>query len=131
LPGVESVQEFAERAALGTPPQISDLRRDEIVDVIDRATTIGGPHSNYYLNLLMRSFPYASPSDLIYWPDRERSNEEIADEILLRKQLFENGSAQAVNLHILQLANAVIADPNSPLWAREWASSVLGNSAKH
>ena len=128
LPGVEETQDFAERAALGPPPLVPDLRRDEIIDLLERATAVRKPYSDYYLAMLMRNFPYASPSDLIYWPDRERTCEEMADEILHRKEVFETGGVDAVRLHILALANAVVANPASPLWAREWAKGVLGAS---
>jgi hypothetical protein len=126
LMGSESIEDFAQRAALGTPPSVPDLARDEIIDAIERIAAVSKPFSGYYLALLERSFPHTSISGLIYWSDRERTSEEMADEILHRKRLYDAGGAHAVRLHILALANAVVADPASPIWAKQWAEGVLG-----
>jgi hypothetical protein len=131
LMGWSSPEEFAARAALGIPTA-ADLGRAEVVALIEKITSTPGPEADYCLDLLARSFPYADVSDVIYWPDRERTDEESADEILLRKALFASGGVEAVRLHIVSLANGVMSDPDAPLWAQEWAEGIVGrNSGGH
>lgn len=131
LMGFSSPEEFAARAALGIPAAL-DLGRTEIIALLEKITSSPGPDADYCLDLLGKSFPYADVSDVIYWPDRERTNEESADEILLRKSLFVSGGSDAVRLHIVTLASGVMADPNAPLWAQTWAEGIVGkNSGGH
>jgi hypothetical protein len=127
LMGWSSPEEFAARAALGVPAA-ADLKRDDIVALIEKITSSPGPEADYCRGLLERSFPYADVSAVIYWPDRERTKEETADEILLREALFASGGTDAVRLHVISLANGVMADPNAPLWAQAWAESVVGKN---
>jgi len=127
LMGWGSPEDFAVRAALGIPAG-TDLDRDDIAALIEKITASPGPEADYCRDLLDRIFPYAAVSDVIYWPDRERTSEESADEIILRKQLFASGGIDAVTLHIVSLANGVMADPNAPLWAQAWAEGIVGKN---
>ncbi|HCK83363.1 MAG TPA: hypothetical protein DHW63_02230 [Hyphomonadaceae bacterium] len=127
LMGWGSPEEFAARAALGIPAA-ADLDRSDIAALVEKIATSPGPEADYCQELLERSFPYADVSDAIHWPDRERTSEETADEILLRKALFESGGADAVRLHLVSLANGVMADTNAPLWAQTWAETVVGKN---
>lgn len=128
LMGWGSPEEFAARAALGVAAA-ADLERDDIIALLEKImASPGAAEAGYCRRLLEESFPYAHVSDVIYWPDRERTSEENADEILLRKALFASGGAEAVRSHIVSLANGVMADPNAPLWAQQWAESVVGNN---
>jgi hypothetical protein len=125
LMGWGSPEEFAARAALGIPAA-ADLEKADIVALIDKISSSPGPERSYCLDLLAKSFPYADVSDVIYWPDRERTNDEAADEILLRKTLFATGGVDAVKVHIVSRANRVMSDPNAPLWAQQWAQGIVG-----
>ncbi|MEZ6000408.1 hypothetical protein [Hyphomonas sp.] len=126
LPGWSSTEAFANRAALGDPSSSPDLTKSEIVDVLKRiAEANDDVYSDYYLRLLERSFPYADITDVIYWPDRERTSEEVAEEILHRKSLFEAGGSGAVKAHIWSLAQAVLENADTPVWARKWAEGYL------
>jgi hypothetical protein len=127
LMGWSSPEEFAARAALGIPAA-ADLQRDDIIAIIEKIVTSPGVEADYCQSLLENSFPYADVSDIIHWPDEERTNDETADEILLRKTLFESGGTAAVRLHIVSLANGVMADPNAPLWAQSWAETIVGKN---
>ncbi len=122
LPGWSSIEDFAVRAALGQPPSSPELTKSEIVGLLERiGEASDDSYADYYLRLLERSFPYADISDVIYWPDRKRTLEEDAEEILHRKSLFETGGAGAVQAHIWSLAQSVLDNDNAPLWARQWA----------
>jgi hypothetical protein len=127
LMGWSSPEEFAARAALGNPAA-ADLDRAEIIALLEKITSSPGAEADYCQDLLSNSFPYADVSDVIYWPDRQRTNEQTADEILLRKALFESGGADAVRLHLVSLANGVMADPNAPPWAQTWAETIVGKN---
>lgn len=127
LIGSETIDDFAQRAALGNPPCIPDLDRDEIIDIIERIDNAKRPESFYYLDLLQNSFPYSDVLNVIYWPDRERSRSEMADEILYRKSLFELGGTDAVKLYLFSLAEAITTNPDAPQWAQTWAKSFLSS----
>jgi len=121
LYGASSPKEFAELAALGNPPIIPDLTRDEIVELIRLASKPEKPYQDYYLRLLDKNLPNAGISDLIFWSDRERTPEEIADEALLRCALWREGGIEAVRGHLVKLADEVRANPEAPPWAKQWA----------
>ena len=61
-----SPKEFAELAALGNPPTIPDLTRDEIVELIRLASKPEKPYQDYYPRFLDRNLPNAGISDLIF-----------------------------------------------------------------
>jgi hypothetical protein len=121
LYGARSPKEFAELAALGNPPAIPDLTRDEIVELIKLASKPEKTYQDYYLRLLVKNLPNAGISDLIFWSDRERTPEGMADEALLRCTLYRKGGIEAVRAHLVELANEVCANPAAPPWANEWA----------
>jgi hypothetical protein len=121
LYGARSPNEFAELAALGNPPTIPDLTRDEIVELIRLASKPEQPYQEYYLHLLDKNLPKAGISDLIFWPDRERAPEGMADEALLRRTLYRKGGIEAVRARLVELADEVRANPAAPPWAKQWA----------
>lgn len=51
------------------------------------------------------------------------TNEEIVDELLLRTELYKSGGNEAVDAHLSKLAQGVLENPDSPMWAQNWASS--------
>ena len=124
LYGASSPEELATEIALGEPGEIGELTRAEIVELLTLAVDPGSKQA-FYLKLLSDQFPTVDVSDIIFWPDRERTNEEMADEILYRQNLFDEGGTRAVKAYLTGLAQAVMADPNSPLWARMWAEGYL------
>jgi hypothetical protein len=79
-----SSEDFAWVAAKGPPPAISDLTRAELVEIVEIVGSARGPETDYFVDLLDRIFPESRSSDLIFWPAKESTPEEIADELLLR-----------------------------------------------
>ena len=124
LYGASSPEELATEIALGEPCAIGELTRAEIVELL-RLAAEPGSKQTFYLNLLSDQFPAADVSDIIFWPDRERTEEEMAEEILHRQKLFDEGGTAAVKSYLTSLAQAVMADPDSPLWAQTWADGYL------
>ncbi len=128
LHGASSPKEFAQRAALGVPRPRADLTREEITELINEVVAVNEPFSGYYLELLISSFPHSIVSDVIFWPDRERTPPEMADEIMLRERLWQEGGDALVRARLVKRATEVLADPSSPLWAQSWARTVLPRS---
>jgi hypothetical protein len=129
LHGASSPREFAAEAALGAPPAVLDLGREEIVELIALASRPNPPLSKYYLNLLAKNLSHSDIVNLIFWPDRKRSDEEIADEAILRDELWHEGGDVAVRGHLRTQAENVMADPGAPPWARTWAQTFLRGTA--
>jgi hypothetical protein len=69
---------------------------------------------NRLILTLDRAVPHASISDLIFYPDKERSHEEIVDEAFLREQLWATGGDPAVRLRVEGQMRAALADPTLP-----------------
>lgn len=126
LPGVMSSAEFAGRAAMGEPPLVEDLTREDVAALIARASDAENPFQDYYLRALEKNLPNAAVSDLIYWPDRARSVDEMADEALKRHALFHKGGVAAVQAYLDDIARGVLDEPNPAPWALRWARSRLG-----
>ncbi len=67
--GAESIEEFAERAAIGQAPHVPDIEAAELVEVVDLICQgAGDAVSRYYLDLFSRNVSHPAPSDLIYHP---------------------------------------------------------------
>jgi len=79
------------------------------------------PYQDYYLHFLGKNLPNAGISDLIFWSDRERTPEGVADEALLRCTLYRKGGIEAVRAHLVELADEVRANSAAPPWAKQWA----------
>lgn len=60
---------------------------------------------------LERLSPNSQISGIIFYGERERTNEEITDEALLREEIYTQGGREAVNSHIEQLMRNALADP--------------------
>jgi hypothetical protein len=67
--GAESIEEFAERAALGQAPHVPDIELAELIEVVELVCQgVGDPMSRYYLDLFSRNVSHPAPSALIYHP---------------------------------------------------------------
>lgn len=116
-------RDFAEIAARGSPPIVADIPEAELVQIIQSIREQPGAKSRYMLEFLQNNFPVADVSDLIYWPHKQLTTDAIAEEIRLRTSLLKSGGIAAVDRHKRELAQGVLADPNAPMWAKEWAMS--------
>ncbi len=63
---------------------------------------------------LIDSAPHARLSDLIYYSERDRNYEEIAEEALLRERIWTERGEEALQAHIEAQLRAAIADPSLP-----------------
>lgn len=80
---------------------------------------------NKYLDELSFLFPNTFNSDLIFWPIREMTIEEIADEVLYRESILESGGVSALCRYYEAEAKRTLADSNSPVWAQAGALGLL------
>lgn len=114
--------DFARELALGIPPRLTDMTRYEIAAILSKMDT---KNDRYYHRLLERAFPGVFDTDLIYWPLREMTHDETADELLHRQKIFETGGNEALVTYLRLAAEAVRDNPDAPIWAQMGASSIL------
>lgn len=84
LYGWTSLEDLAELVALGPPPALPDMSEEEIKACLRIVGSGREPHVTFHLRVLERSFPGLPVSDLIFHPDKELSDEDLAAEILRR-----------------------------------------------
>ncbi|KPI31507.1 hypothetical protein OV450_7160 [Actinobacteria bacterium OV450] len=82
--GSRSLEEFAREAARPARPVVSDITRDELVEIV-RRLLLADPESDHYLRLLEANVSHPRVSDLVFHPSynlRGASAEQIVDEAL-------------------------------------------------
>ncbi|MFD5815614.1 hypothetical protein [Streptomyces sp. NPDC127038] len=82
--GSRSLEEFATEAARPAYPRITDITRDELVEIVRRLLTVS-PESDYYLRLLEANVPHPHVSDLTSHTSddlQDASAEQIVDAAL-------------------------------------------------
>lgn len=126
LYGWQSEGDAAAIAAKGPPPVLADLTRDELINVIEALEEGTEPNTSYFVEFLDRNYPGSWSTDLVYWPHCEMAPGETVDELLLRENLYRAGGVDAVKNHELTLAQEVLANPDAPPWATQWAKGVPG-----
>jgi hypothetical protein len=64
------------------PPHYPDILDQELIDIIRLVSNGSQPEweQHYWLKFLARNIPNPNISDLIYWPDREMTSEEVLTE---------------------------------------------------
>jgi hypothetical protein len=65
----------------------SEMTRDELVELVGRIMRLEakGTVLDGWVQQLIRSVPHPRVCDMIFWPDKERTAEEIVDEALAFK----------------------------------------------
>lgn len=79
-----SLVEFVTEAVRPTRPQVAEITRNELIEMVHRIRT-GCPAADYYLRLLEANVPHPRVSDLIFHPRaelRDATAEQIVDEIM-------------------------------------------------
>ncbi|MFD5124660.1 bacteriocin immunity protein [Streptomyces sp. NPDC058385] len=82
--GSRNLEEFAREAARPARSVVSDLTREELVEIVRRLLT-ASPESDHYLRLLEMNVSHPRVSDLIFHPSddlKDASAAEILDEAL-------------------------------------------------
>ncbi|WLQ37977.1 hypothetical protein P8A18_33050 [Streptomyces castrisilvae] len=79
-----SLEEFAREAARPARPEVADITRDELVEIVRRLLTAAS-ESDYYLLLLETNVPHPRVRDLVFHPLdglQDASAAQIVDEAL-------------------------------------------------
>ncbi|WP_246040748.1 hypothetical protein [Streptomyces cadmiisoli] len=87
--GSRSVEDFAAEAARPARPQVADITRDELVEIVSRVLA-ASPESDYYLRLLEANVLHPEVSSLILHPPEGLEGacaEQIVDEALRYRPL--------------------------------------------
>ncbi len=88
LHGFESPADFAARVALGEAPFVPDIRREELIELVDLVRIGIPPEADYYLEIFERNVSHPEPRLLVhghkkYWPAGHRpSAEEIVEKAI-------------------------------------------------
>ncbi|WP_261992512.1 hypothetical protein [Streptomyces sp. MS191] len=65
--GGRTLEEFAMEAARPARPVVTDITRDELVEIV-RRILMAAPESDYYLRLLEVNVPHPCVSELVFHP---------------------------------------------------------------
>ena len=92
------------------------MTREELIQAIGALENHRLPEleRDRLLLALVRAVPHASISNLIYYPERDRSQEQIVEEALLRERLWADGGDSAVRRRVEGQMHAALADPTLP-----------------
>ena len=84
---------------------------------------------SYLMSDLVVMSPNSDISDIIFYGERVRNAEEIADEALLREKIYEEGGRLAVEKHIEEEYRAALRNPGTPISERYCAVQILEGMA--
>jgi len=125
LDGWINERDFAKIAAKGAPPLLENLSKEELVAIAVIIESGAEPNVSFFIDLLDLNFPEAASSELFFYPHADLGNDEIADELLLRRALYDTGGGDAVRGRRIELAKQVMENPNAEPWAIQGAESIL------
>lgn len=95
------------------------MTREELLQAIQRLDEFEfGPGAetdrDALLSILVNAVPHSYVSALLYQPERERTNEEVADEALLRERMWLEHGEKAVLARIESQLLEALSDPSVP-----------------
>lgn len=73
-----SIDEFAAEASLPVPVRVSDITREELIEIIRLAKDSKWPNDLYYSALFDLNVPMPGASNLLYYPENWKSGQEIS-----------------------------------------------------
>lgn len=117
-------RDVAEQAVYGAPEPMSDLSSEELMEALEIVHDPGA-RSQFMVDYLERCFPKAFTNDLLYYPHRDLTDEELVEEVFRRKRLLAEGGEAALDEYLVQLAQTVMADPDAKMYSQQWAHGVL------
>jgi hypothetical protein len=119
--GWTSPEDMAEDYAIAVSP-VNDLSEAELAELL-------ALHCDYFpdrsLRFLQASLGQAFDIHLIFHPHQDRGGEALASEIFKRQDILRGGGAVALRAYERELAEQVMAQADSKIWAKQWARGVL------
>ena len=77
-----SQQNFARLAAPGAPPQVQDITREKLIEIVNRVLSSLLPLQDYDLEFFSRSVADAGARGLIFWPGKPGGHEPTPEAIV-------------------------------------------------
>ncbi|HAA15350.1 MAG TPA: hypothetical protein DCE41_28095 [Cytophagales bacterium] len=75
----EDIEDFALHAAQPVPQKVTDITKEELVEVVQRISN-ADENVHFYLELLDQNLPHPRISNLIYWPNEEGLSDDVTAE---------------------------------------------------
>ena len=112
------------------------MTREELIEAIQQLEAARTDEDTAAaLARVKRAAPHADISDLVFYGERDRTHEEIADEALLRERIWTEEGEMAVRARIESQLLEALADPSVPdnhhskISARTLLESMRGSPA--
>jgi hypothetical protein len=91
------------------------MTRENLIDAIQRlAKARADAETEAALSRLNEIAPHANISDLMFYCERDRTHEQIADEALLRERIWAEGGDFALQAHIERQMIEALANSSLP-----------------
>ncbi len=91
------------------------MTRDELLHAVQRLLKIKSEaERGAVLDRLEAAFPHAGVSDLVFYGEKERTNQDIVEEVFNREDIWSRGGENALHAHLEQLALATLSDASIP-----------------
>ncbi|WP_299324269.1 hypothetical protein [Parasphingopyxis sp.] len=130
--GWTSEEELAEAAAIDFPEPLSDMSETELAQIVDFHRSNGGQiWEDRLFEYLEASLPTAFSTDLLFWPYRDMTPFEVAQEVTKRKKILGQSGLRGLREYELKLAQMVLENPKAKPYSRQWAKGILRSRRKN
>jgi hypothetical protein len=123
--GVCSDDEYAEELLFNQPQEIGTPTDDEIKTALDAFDHADPKFHHPMIEFFDRNANYLMFTDLMFYPHKDLSRNEMFEEIKRRIEMFHNGGVSALHTYYLGLAADVLEDPQSKSYSRQWAKDYI------
>lgn len=127
--GLDGPEAFAAEIGVPAPDPISDLGPEEISALLALEVHLRysdeQPFFKRTVDYLSACLGEAFSTDLIYWPHRKMSAQELLDEVVRRQAILRSKGIAGLDAYERGLAADVLAADDASLPAQHWASSIM------
>jgi len=100
LPSRSSVDQFAREAALPVPPVVPDLSRDELIEIVRLAMSVGWPDTQYYRDLFDKNVPMSGASGLLDYPEDWKPGQDLSEYNPAPEEIVDKATAPGHIIHL-------------------------------
>ena len=100
LPSHSSIDEFAREAALPLPRVVPGLTRDELIEIVRLAMTVGWPDTQYYRDLFDKNVPMSGASGLIDYPENWKPGQDLSKYTPTPEEIVDKATAPGRIIHL-------------------------------